>query len=191
MKQLIPVVALVPLLGVVLFYALTPREKQDISKPRPANNGKAVVQTRPNFNRRSRVQPDKELKARVSDSMAKVARIMTPERINLWLDTSMKVREAYYSGMFESWQLEPKKVDEVLEIVREREKLKLEALKSLNQDGAEGRPVFGETLSFGTESASYRLNLILGESRFREFSSLESRLEADLKAQAFKQVSPD
>lgn len=191
MKQLIPVLALVPLLGAALFYAFTPDNVPDVLKRQPDHQNKTVIQTQPDFEQRLRLKAQKELKTRVNDSMAKVAKIMTPERIKLWLDISMKIREPRYSALFESWQLGSKEGNEVMEIVREREKLKLEALKSLNQDGAAGRAVFGETLSLGNESASYQLNLILGERRFREFSSLEARIEEELKAQAYKQVSPD
>lgn len=133
----------------------------------------------------------KELENRVKESMARTAKLMTSERIRRWTDTLIKTREARYHALFESWQLESAKPEEVLKIVRERETLKYEALQVLNENGADGRRLFGETLSLGKELADVQLSLLLGEARFQEFSRLEVQMESEMQTEGMKQLRND
>jgi hypothetical protein len=116
---------------------------------------------------------------------------MTPKFQRLLIDKLMQDRKPRYQALFDSWNLESAKASEVLEIVRERETLKYEALQALYKNGVDGRRAFGETLSFGREITDTQLSFLLGEERFQEFSHLESRMENEMQAEAKKSLLPD
>jgi hypothetical protein len=194
MRRLLWIFTLAPLLGIAIFYFIPPTTKH-----KPALKIHSGIQKKPAVLSQRNSQDAEELRYRkrreemLKESMSRMSKlsIMTPRVQRLLIDKLIQDRKARYQALFESWNLEAAKADEVLTVVRERETLKYEALRLLYEDGVDGQRSFGETLSFGKESSDIQLSLLLGEARFQEFSHLEARMENEMQAEVKKLLLPD
>ncbi len=190
MKRLFCLFTLAPLLGIAVFYFSTPPTSPTAApkiNPGIPKKPAAAVQTKDQEAEMLRRLEERNQK--LEESMARMAKRMTPERQGQLIDQLMKDRAPRYGALFESWNLESSRADETLKIVREREAQKYEALRMLNETGYAGGAAFNESLDFEKEFSSAQLSLLLGEERSKEFARLESQMEREMQATAMKAVS--
>lgn len=185
--------AMAPLLGIAIFYYFVPQSVVQRGAPRLHSGTQegSGMPLRPDFPDSNLLRHRNEVEAKINESMARMAKTMTPKRQSQLIDRLMLDREPRYRALFESWHLDSTTADEALTIVREGEALKFNALQELNQQGTSGRQAFGETLTVGREFVDIQLGLLLGEERFQEFSRLEAEMERDMHERARKAIIPD
>lgn len=189
MKKSILIVGLLPLIGIALFYcfARPPEVKQ------PANLQPAIKKESPAASKTDKwVEAElrrKQLEDKINEGMAKIAKHKTPELQREILETKMRTLEPQYRKLFESWGLDSGNFDKTMAIIRERESRLQEALRKHDEQGLAGGREFVVTTTTETALAETQLIDLLGASRFKELSRLESEIKATDIARAKKAIN--
>lgn len=167
---------MLPLVSIALFYCFKPAEatlenlragpakKPSISRPTSSTEEQKQLSLR-------RVE---ESTARAREAIAKAMNSVAPHQ-GLLLDAYAKGRKESFSKLFNSWNLDPTVADEAVEIIRQRELGRRNALKSYG----EGRPAreYLDDVTIEKTGGVIRLNALLGEERATELLKLDAELE--------------
>ena len=147
--------------------------------------GKAIVATAneppsglvpPKSGKREGVDKMNAQKAESDQIMAKSAKAMTPALIKLLVDGLMKARKDRYQKLFDEWQTSPQDSLECLQIIKDRETLKNQALRDLWATGASGRRDFSQTMKEIRSLTDRSLKQLLGDERLTQLMIVEEEM---------------
>ena len=110
------------------------------------------------------------------EAFAKAGASMTPELEAQHLERVMHRRQGDYAKLFERWDLPTNAVKQVMDIVRERERVIISARTNFFKKGAAGLMDYKQALQIEGLVSKVQFDFLLGEARAHELISLESQV---------------
>ena len=194
MKPIAWIFALLPLVGVALFYLQSPPAAHNVASDGPSGAPKSQPQRPPLLRTKPKLAKSAELMRleesieqttkEVKEAGAKIAEKITPELQQVMVDGDWRQREPHYLGLFASWDTDSATIEDTVRIIRDRDSKIMQLRTQFTGEGLSFYSDFKKKSEIVAKSAEKQLSERLGRKRFDELSQMESQLQAEAISRA-------